>query len=298
MMYYCAICLQSFDSTSHLSATTCGHVFHRGCLMEWFSRTQTCPVCRRRNSVSSTCQLFFNIWNETDNGSDDRNAFPRNQDENLMTTLKEKDSEVKNALETIQFLINEEVTLREQVKKCQELLSEKEVVITSLRDHVRQLSGQFSGGCLLREETGGLQIRLDDLQKKLAEATKWKMEMSAKVKAVWHTLFKLRREVTRVLLDDRVSFFQLEMKLCMLASELDALWLDVASPDSWSCSVRPRRPGPAGEENLLAVNTASQVRRSIAPHGSAGPSRRESFPLASPRARPTVRPLSDVFDLD
>ncbi|XP_063228601.1 E3 ubiquitin-protein ligase TRAIP-like isoform X4 [Bacillus rossius redtenbacheri] len=270
MMYYCAICLQSFDSTSHLSATTCGHVFHRGCLMEWFSRTQTCPVCRRRNSVSSTCQLFFNIWNETDNGSDDRNAFPRNQDENLMTTLKEKDSEVKNALETIQFLINEEVTLREQVKKCQELLSEKEVVITSLRDHVRQLSGQFSGGCLLREETGGLQIRLDDLQKKLAEATKWKMEMSAK----------------------------LEMKLCMLASELDALWLDVASPDSWSCSVRPRRPGPAGEENLLAVNTASQVRRSIAPHGSAGPSRRESFPLASPRARPTVRPLSDVFDLD
>lgn len=49
----CSICLNNlvFDdgsSSKHGVPTrlTCSHVFHDGCLLEWFQRKDTCPLCR------------------------------------------------------------------------------------------------------------------------------------------------------------------------------------------------------------------------------------------------------------
>ncbi|CAN7037844.1 unnamed protein product [Brassica rapa subsp. trilocularis] len=44
----CSICLDSFVSGKHGVSTrmTCSHVFHEKCLLVWFQRRNTCPLCR------------------------------------------------------------------------------------------------------------------------------------------------------------------------------------------------------------------------------------------------------------
>ena len=43
----CSICLDNFDDTDSLTLP-CGHTFHTCCILEWFDKQMTCPVCRRR----------------------------------------------------------------------------------------------------------------------------------------------------------------------------------------------------------------------------------------------------------
>uniref|UniRef100_A0A0D3AJA8 RING-type domain-containing protein n=2 Tax=Brassica oleracea var. oleracea TaxID=109376 RepID=A0A0D3AJA8_BRAOL len=44
----CSICLDNFVSSKHGVSTrmTCSHVFHEKCLLVWFQRKNTCPLCR------------------------------------------------------------------------------------------------------------------------------------------------------------------------------------------------------------------------------------------------------------
>ncbi|KAL9817179.1 putative transcription factor C2H2 family [Arabidopsis thaliana] len=45
----CSICLENLVSgpkPSDLTRMTCSHVFHNPCLLEWFKRKNTCPLCR------------------------------------------------------------------------------------------------------------------------------------------------------------------------------------------------------------------------------------------------------------
>ena len=48
----CVICLEAL-SKGHLSCLTCGHVFHRVCLMLALETTQRCPVCRAKCSTTN-----------------------------------------------------------------------------------------------------------------------------------------------------------------------------------------------------------------------------------------------------
>lgn len=41
----CGICM---ESTGHLIATSCGHVYHKSCLNQWVHIKRTCPMCRQR----------------------------------------------------------------------------------------------------------------------------------------------------------------------------------------------------------------------------------------------------------
>ena len=48
MPVICAVCLDEFDfSKDHISATKCGHLFHKTCLENWIQTTTTCPECRK-----------------------------------------------------------------------------------------------------------------------------------------------------------------------------------------------------------------------------------------------------------
>jgi len=40
----CAVCQDTVASGTRLRQ--CGHVFHRGCIMNWFEMSSRCPVCR------------------------------------------------------------------------------------------------------------------------------------------------------------------------------------------------------------------------------------------------------------
>jgi len=43
----CPICLEDFGIDKYLTLT-CGHKFHADCILEWFTRQMTCPICRKK----------------------------------------------------------------------------------------------------------------------------------------------------------------------------------------------------------------------------------------------------------
>ena len=43
----CPICLDSCCEKNSLTLP-CGHSFCTGCILEWFDKQMTCPVCRRK----------------------------------------------------------------------------------------------------------------------------------------------------------------------------------------------------------------------------------------------------------
>lgn len=45
MVGECPICMEDIYSDNS-QATTCGHVFHSGCLGVWFGQKRTCPLCQ------------------------------------------------------------------------------------------------------------------------------------------------------------------------------------------------------------------------------------------------------------
>jgi len=44
----CSICIESFNESSVIVQTVCGHLFDERCLHEWFSSKGTCPMCRKK----------------------------------------------------------------------------------------------------------------------------------------------------------------------------------------------------------------------------------------------------------
>lgn len=43
----CSICRESFEQTSIVRKLACGHIFHIGCVDEWFETNIRCPLCRQ-----------------------------------------------------------------------------------------------------------------------------------------------------------------------------------------------------------------------------------------------------------
>ena len=44
----CSICLCSMNKTRLSTLKKCPHVFHIGCITEWLSEHETCPICRKK----------------------------------------------------------------------------------------------------------------------------------------------------------------------------------------------------------------------------------------------------------
>ncbi|KAI3894248.1 hypothetical protein MKX03_021838 [Papaver bracteatum] len=48
----CSICLREFENGISISELACSHVFHMGCIVNWFARGTNCPLCRSREGLS------------------------------------------------------------------------------------------------------------------------------------------------------------------------------------------------------------------------------------------------------
>ncbi|KAI3941354.1 hypothetical protein MKW92_048786 [Papaver armeniacum] len=51
---HCSICLKTFENGISISELACSHVFHMGCIVNWFARGTNCPLCRSREGLSET----------------------------------------------------------------------------------------------------------------------------------------------------------------------------------------------------------------------------------------------------
>jgi hypothetical protein len=41
----CSICLQDFEPNQEVNLMKCNHIFHKGCIDEWFRIKRKCPLC-------------------------------------------------------------------------------------------------------------------------------------------------------------------------------------------------------------------------------------------------------------
>lgn len=44
----CVVCQEAYEADDVAIQMPCLHVFHRGCLLEWLQRRNSCPMCRRQ----------------------------------------------------------------------------------------------------------------------------------------------------------------------------------------------------------------------------------------------------------
>ncbi|KAL6995098.1 RING-type E3 ubiquitin transferase [Sarracenia purpurea var. burkii] len=42
----CTICLEKFSVGSEIARMPCSHVYHRGCIVQWLMRRNSCPLCQ------------------------------------------------------------------------------------------------------------------------------------------------------------------------------------------------------------------------------------------------------------
>jgi hypothetical protein len=48
----CTICCKPYDETK-TQLLSCGHKFHLSCIFNWFSQTNTCPICRQKHVITN-----------------------------------------------------------------------------------------------------------------------------------------------------------------------------------------------------------------------------------------------------
>ena len=48
----CVVCLDNISLLDKVKIDSCGHLFHRSCILTWFTFNYTCPTCRIRCSPS------------------------------------------------------------------------------------------------------------------------------------------------------------------------------------------------------------------------------------------------------
>ena len=47
----CCICLDKFDENGKSIVLKCNHRFHTNCIINWFEKELTCPLCRRNTVI-------------------------------------------------------------------------------------------------------------------------------------------------------------------------------------------------------------------------------------------------------
>ena len=43
----CSICLDEYTDDDKIIKLTCNHIYHKGCIKEWFKVNKNCPNCRK-----------------------------------------------------------------------------------------------------------------------------------------------------------------------------------------------------------------------------------------------------------
>ncbi|KAL5287776.1 TRAIP.2 family protein [Megaselia abdita] len=110
----CPICAELFLPSDDVHCTTCGHMFHHTCLLQWLERSKTCPQCRNKCTQKNIFKVYFNQAN-LDTSRIDVGSLQEQLD-NANLKIKMKDMEVNKATKEV-------TVLKETQKKCMKTIS-------------------------------------------------------------------------------------------------------------------------------------------------------------------------------
>ena len=44
--HMCSVCLEEYNSNTKICILPCGHIYHKKCILEWYNKDKSCPLCR------------------------------------------------------------------------------------------------------------------------------------------------------------------------------------------------------------------------------------------------------------
>lgn len=162
MNIVCVICSDLLIPSDDVFYTPCGHIFHFTCLIQWLERSKTCPQCREKTNQAKIHRIYFNFSNN-DTIIDDASALQDKIDKlTFQILLKEKD--IKHYKEKSETMEKQNVGLRNELKKVESQLREKETAIHALKDQTRYFKQQCLEVDATKKEVVKLKKKVEDLK--------------------------------------------------------------------------------------------------------------------------------------
>ncbi|XP_011502587.1 PREDICTED: E3 ubiquitin-protein ligase TRAIP [Ceratosolen solmsi marchali] len=155
----CAICHDELEKCNDIFGTPCGHVFHFPCLILWLEKAQTCPQCRRKVKRDSITRLYFNFSN-TEIVKEDSFTLQQKVD-TLSFQIKLKETEYKNCSEENVVLKRQNSGLRDEVKKTESEINQKNSVIYALKEQSQYFKRKCQDFEKIQEEKIKLENKLE-----------------------------------------------------------------------------------------------------------------------------------------
>lgn len=50
----CCICFGDYHNGMVMQMLPCNHIIHRACIIKWYQKSQTCPMCRAKENISTS----------------------------------------------------------------------------------------------------------------------------------------------------------------------------------------------------------------------------------------------------
>uniref|UniRef100_A0A182KAX0 RING-type domain-containing protein n=1 Tax=Anopheles christyi TaxID=43041 RepID=A0A182KAX0_9DIPT len=126
----CPICHDAFVCSTHAVTTTCGHMFHHNCILQWLERSSTCPQCRNRCNQSELVKMYFHMSSnyEASNAEDNVGSLEEKLDE--LTLKIRQQEEILKTIEarTVQVTVGQKrmdegpVEVEDEVPRTQNTL--------------------------------------------------------------------------------------------------------------------------------------------------------------------------------
>ncbi|XP_073846239.1 E3 ubiquitin-protein ligase trul-1-like [Musca autumnalis] len=214
----CPICCGSFNNSKEIYSTSCGHIFHYGCLLNYQLLNADCPQCKAYRPLAHLVHLEFD-----ENGDD-----PMILKENLQQTSDEL-AKLK------EHLYERNLALAKSRTATDHELNDLKAVVTKLRTNIVCLEGAEKKNrqkiCILNEEIcqiesasentiANLKRECDDLKDKLENSsTKLAIELSKNQKSKKGRQPQEKPMININLNNDKIN--NLEMKVLHLSEELE-----------------------------------------------------------------------------
>ncbi|KAL5288261.1 TRAIP.2 family protein [Megaselia abdita] len=209
----CPICMELFVPLDEVYCTTCGHMFHHRCLLQWLERCQTCPQCRNRTTQRNIFKIYFNhsdVNTVTDNGSLQRRL------DRALLQIERKGLEISKSKKEISLLKETKNNFLKTISGLEGKIAQNNHLFTSYAQQMQILRNEVNVLESLRSEN---------------EILKWQLAGKVDSNTVYaHEIQTLKNYITR--LESEVAFqksklskmatlkndkFYLKEKLCLLA---------------------------------------------------------------------------------
>lgn len=158
----CPICAELFLPSDDVYCTTCGHMFHHQCLLQWLERSKTCPQCRNKCSQKSIIKVYFNQAN-LDTSRIDVGSLQEQLD-NANLKIKMKDMESSKAEKEISSLKEIQKKCLKTIKGLEEKVASNKHAVTAYAQQMQVLKHEIKVVESLRSENKSLKEQLKFLE--------------------------------------------------------------------------------------------------------------------------------------